>query len=162
MKEQHFGATRFKQIFNRSHCSTYGALQPWPVGDRAIDGLIDHGFIADRACVWDKRLNDHEIAIVARTYCSDAKIDNPPEGLRCVRLHRSVLGCDQGTAIAVVITSQTEASEALLSSCVHMPSDMLAYVIPLFMTREGYCIALQTGKRVNSPVVRIVKIERGA
>jgi hypothetical protein len=154
MKADHFGETRFKQIFR---CQTYGMRGLFKSD---LYKLLDHGFIADRACVWDKRLKGHELAIIARTYCNDDAIDNPPDGLHCIRLDDSVLGCDPGTAIAVVVTEKTAAAETLLTACTGMPADMLAYMLPLSMLDEGYCIALKTGvhdEDPNSPVVRLVK-----
>lgn len=152
-----FSADRFAE---ETGCDVYRLTQPASEhdGSNYPDRLLDHGFIADRACVWDKRLEGHEMAIVARTYCDDTKIDNPPDGLCCVRLDDSVLGGAPGTAIAVVITGKTEAAEAVLSACTSMPADMLAFMIPLSMQYDGYCIALKTNEGSNFPVVRLVKI----
>lgn len=148
-----FGPCRFSNLFG---CDTYkitGSLE------NRLSRLLDHGFVADRACCWDKRLEGHELAIVARTYCGDEEIDNPPSGLRCIRLPKSVMGPDDlGTAIAVVVVGKTEASESVLSACTSMPADMLAFMIPLSMQHDGYCIALKTGEIANFPIVRLVKI----
>ena len=157
MKKQHFSETRFSQ---ETGCNVYQLTQPMSECDAGNypDRLLDHGFVADRACVWDHRLEGHELAVVARTYCDDNTIDNPPDGLRCIRLDASVCGDDPGTAIAVVITGNTPASVAVLSACTSMPADMLAFMLPLNMVNDGYCVALKCDGFVNFPVVRIVKI----
>lgn len=153
MKRLGFSATRFSKELG---CGTYGYLSgAFPDGLRS---LLDHGFIVDRACVWDKRLEGHEMAIVARTYCDDDAIDNPPAGLRCVRLDDSVLGGDPGTAVAVVIVGKSAASESILTACTHIPADMFAYMIPLDMQNDGYCVVMKTGLILNKPIARLIKL----
>lgn len=148
-----FGPKRFSRMFS---CNTYDISG---ILSNPLQRLLDHGFVADRACVWDDRLKGHELAVVARTYCDDDAINNPPPGLRCVRLPKAVMGADDlGTAIAVAIVGKTDASEEVLSACTNMPADMLAYMISLDMADSGYCVALKIGEIVNFPVARLVKI----
>jgi hypothetical protein len=147
-----FGQKYFASLFN---CRTYslGSL-PWDIYRR-----LDHGFIADRACVWDKRLEGNEIAIVSRTYLPDDEIDNPPAGLRTVRLPDLVMGKGEpGTPIATVICGNTIAAEMVLSACSYMPADMLGYAISRDMVDDGLCICLDVRYRTYPPDVKIIKI----
>jgi len=159
MKDYWFGRGNFASAYN---CRTFylnWSIFPWTSArmDDHLRRLLDHGFIADGACAWDERLEGHEVAIVARTYCSDDEIDNPPEGLRCVRLGDAAMGeDDEGTAIAIVVTGATEAAEKVLSACVHMPADLLANAISLPMASSGLCVAL-LGTDVSA-AVKIVSI----
>lgn len=147
-----FGQELFKRFAKCSTYSMHGGLTS------QLGILLDHGFMADRACVWEKSLEGHELAVVARTYCSDEEIDNPPAGLRCVRLPSQVMGKgDLGTPIAVVVTDATPAAEELLSCFDSMPANMLAYGLSLEMMRAGYAVLLDTSVEANFPVVKIVK-----
>lgn len=67
-----FGPERFEKL---ATCKTYP--MSGGVGNR-LNQLLDHGFMADRACVWEKSLDGHELAVVARTYCSDEEIFRLP------------------------------------------------------------------------------------
>lgn len=155
----YFCPARFSAIFG---CSTYEVQSAYGIEagySNYLSRLMDHGFIADRACVWDKRLEGHEVAIVARTYCSDEEIDNPPPGLRCVRLPDRVKGSKEpGTAIAVVVTGKSKVAEDVLTACTSMPADMISHALPLAMLHAGYRIALDMGENWIFPVVRIVKL----
>lgn len=138
MTEKRFSRDRFAKEHG---CQVYD-LSP-DVGARTkyaglLGRLLDHGFIASAAVTWDRRLVGHEMVIVARTYCGDDEIDNPPDGLRCIRLDASVLGADHGTAIAVVIAGATPAAEAVLSACVQLPANLLPAMLPLHMVEEGW------------------------
>ena len=149
-----FGQERFAKMFG---CDTYD----FP-GSRKfdLDRLLDHGFIADRDCCWDKQMEGHEYAIVARTYCTDEEIDNPPEGLRCHRLDRSVMGQDDlGTAIAVVIVGKSAAAESILSACCKLRCDILAHMIPLAMIQDGYSMLISAFADGIDPSVSLVKSE---
>ncbi|MBP7983236.1 MAG: hypothetical protein KAY97_00120 [Chromatiaceae bacterium] len=150
-----FCRERFAGLFE--YCQTYEFI-----GCRTFDlsRLLDHGFIADRACCWDQRLEGHEYAIVARTYCSDEEIDHPPEGLRCIRLKPAVLGKeDLGTAIAVVIVGKSAAAEAILTACSQLPVEVLAHMIPLAMIQDGYAMLLEAFADYDEPGVRLVKTD---
>jgi hypothetical protein len=149
-----FGPELFRKFADCKTYSLHGVLYS------ELSRLVDHGFIADRACVWGESLDGHELAVVARTYCSDKEIDDPPEGLRCIRLPKVVMGPDDpGTAIAVVVTGATPAAERLLTAFTSMPADMLTFAISLELQHQGYAIALTTGDIPNYPAVKIIKME---
>ena len=124
----YFGPERFKKFHNS--VTTYEFS---PRGGLAsnLDRLLDHAFIADRACVWDPRLEGHELAVIARTYCSDEEIDNAIyPGLHRIRLDKKFLGPGEpGTTIAVLIDGETRMAEAVLSGATGIPADMLAYML---------------------------------
>jgi hypothetical protein len=150
-----FGPERFKECVD-GKCKIYSLNSVR--ADSVVGSLVDHGFIADRACLWETSLDGHEFAVVARTYCSDQQIDHPPQGLKCIRLPKEILSPDEpGTPIAVVVTGNTPAAEALLSAFTAMPADLLAFAISQEMCHQGYAVLLKTGERVNFPVVKIVK-----
>lgn len=157
MKTLNFGPNLFRKITGADtwQFSGFGLVND-------LDRLLDHGFIADRACVWDKRLEGHEIAFVARTYANEGIIDNPPAGLRVVRLPAEFMGPgdrpDISIPIAVVINGPTHAAEAVLSCCTHMRADMLAFALSLDMINDGYVVALDANSGIaNKPAVRIIK-----
>ncbi|MCW5597708.1 MAG: hypothetical protein KIT80_23645 [Chitinophagaceae bacterium] len=160
MKENDvFGEELFKKL---TGCNVYDLNSGVP-GE--LYRLFDHGFAADRACVWGgKELEGHEIAIVSRTYCSDDEIDNPPDGLRCVRLSKKYMGStDIGTAIATVIVKPSEYAEMFLESLIDMPVYMFTCAIPKALHDLGYSISLKLGnERMDSfndyPSVKIQKI----
>ena len=155
MSNLNFGQKLFTKITGADTWDFHG------IGLRgSFDRLLDHGFIADRACVWDKRLEGHEIAFVARTYNDDEMIENPPNGLRIVRLPAKFMGQDDlGTPIAAVIEGWSHAVEDILTGCATgMPADMLAYVLSIDMINDGFVVALDTKSGViNYPAVRIIK-----
>lgn len=153
MKHLNFGPERFEE-WAKGKPDTYAIAEL--CGD--VEVLLDHGFIADRACVWSDELKGHEIAIISRTYAEDDIIDNPPVGLKCIRLPPEVMGAkDLGAAIATVITGPTKSAEFFLRACLRLPVDMLAYAIHQDM-QFCYAIALETdGIRVTP---RIVETER--
>lgn len=111
-----------------SPCSTYSLAMDYP-HQPSYHQLFDHGFIADRACVWGgPELEGCEIAIVSRTYIPDASIDNPPKGLRCVRLYFPTTS--PGTIIATVINKATPAANVFLRLCCYLPVEMFAFCLP--------------------------------
>lgn len=143
MKNKYFGIRRFAEWADLNE-----DYDIWRFGIMRMKyrGLFDHGFIAARAPVWsDGALDGSEIAIISRTYCSDNEIDNPPDGLRCWRLPKVVVGENEpGTAIATVIVRPTKAANDFLTLCGRLPSDMMPYAISQKMCRQGYAIILQT------------------
>lgn len=151
-----------QELFRRITGANTWDVNHYP-GDHDLQSLMDHGFIADLACVWDDRLEGHEIAIVARTYADDALIDNPPDGLRIIRLPAKFMGPDDrpdiSQAIAIVIESKSPSAEAVLTCCTRLPADMLAYAISADMKAQGYAILLDICHEptANSPAVKIIK-----
>ena len=136
---------RDEYLFGQKHFAKWGGCKTYGLGpvQGSLSGLLDHGFIAERACVWGG-FEGHELAIVSRTYVSDDSIDNPPDGLRCVRLPAEVMGTgDMGTPIATMIISHTPVADSLLSLGVwDLPAHMLPYLLPLDMIYEGYTVTL--------------------
>lgn len=146
-----FGQTLFKELYN---CDTWCMRSV----HNKLNRILDHGFIADRACIWDPRLDGHEMAIVARTYADDDEIANPPLGLKCVRLDSEVMGdVTAGTPIAVVVEAPTTAAEDFLGAMTDIPADMIAYAISRHMISNGYCVTLQAQHGLNIPNVKITK-----
>jgi len=156
MKEQFlFGREHFEKTFN---CGTY----PLSIfrGAPDIYKLVDHGFIADSACVWGRDdFENHELVIISRTYCEDEIIDNPPAGLKCVRLPDILMGEeDHGTAIAIAIIENTPAANELLSMGVgYLPAHMLPYLLPIEML-SSYCISLVSRRGSDFPEAIITPI----
>ena len=108
--KKHFGRELFEKVM---HCKTY-PYNRQRVGP--LSTLTDHGFVADRACLWSAELEGHEYAVVARTYCSAVEIDHPPLGIKCVRLPLLVMGEDEpGVPIALVVTGKSLRSQELLT-----------------------------------------------
>ncbi len=132
------------------HCGLVGsAARVW--------SLLDHGFIVDAAPLYAKLadpgsdLNGHEIAIVSRTYCTDDDIDNPPDGLKCVRLPDHFLGGDaeSSTVIMTVITGNTPAALAFLNCCGALPANLLSVTLSREMIDSGYRVCLNPINRGN-------------
>ena len=122
--------------------------------------LVDHGFIADGACVWGgDDLEGHELVVISRTYCDDEMIDNPPAGLKCVRLPSKAMGKDEyGTAIATAIIGNTPAANEILNLGVeHLPAHMLPYLLPLEML-SSYCVSLVSRRTSDFPEAFITPI----
>lgn len=153
MIDNHFSAQRFQELYD---CKT------WPLSNFGYDShlghagtkdfptLMDHGFIADSACVWDERLEGHEFALIARTYASDDKIDNPPPGLKIIRLDPIVKGEDPGTAIGIVVESKTLVSECFLEAFLNLPAWYFSHAIPKSMRDERYGILVHgTGTKTK-------------
>ena len=142
-----------KYLFSEEHFKTWSYCKTYPLSGVGsiypdIHGLLDHGFIADRAVVWGGRftheLEGHEIAFISRTYQPDSVIDNPPSGLRCIRLPKEVMGKDDlGTAIATIITGMTPHSNDLINQCMYLPIESFSCVIPLSMQNDGYGILIR-------------------
>ena len=154
MKNTEFGPNLFEELMK---CGTYNYGHP---SGTSLHRLVDHGFVANRACIWGSpELEGYEIAVIARTYCDDKTIDNPPDGLHCMRLPKKVMGVvDCGTPIAIVVTKKTAAAEELLKGCCYMPADMIAFTLPQHMTIDGYMVALPVIYGTNTPGVKIVKL----
>ncbi|SLM31042.1 hypothetical protein MTBBW1_2620006 [Desulfamplus magnetovallimortis] len=145
-----FGAKNFEKW---GECKTYPLFMMNCPHD--IASIVDHGFIADRACIWGgDEFEGYEMAVVSRTYCSDDVIDNPPEGLRCIRLPKDVMGKDDmGTAIATVITSNTQAANDLLNLALfHVPAIMMPYMLSLDMCESSLGITLMVSNSFTQKV----------
>ena len=160
MKEYLFGKEHFAKWAN---CNTYDLSNSLNGLIGNLGQLLDHGFIADRACVWGGvELDGHEMAIISRTYCSDNEIDNPPDGLLCIRLPNYIMGKDDlGVAIATVITNQSEAANDYLNFCRNLPVNVFAFSIPLNL-QYAYkmLIGLDTDSLDSSEaIVKLVQIE---
>lgn len=149
--KQEFGTKLFKE---KTNCNTYGLSGLIP---GYLYGLLDHGFIADAACVWNKKLDGHELAIVSRTYCEDETIDNPPKGLKCIRLANVMGEDDPGTAIATVIIGATPASVDFLNACKEVPINMFPCLLSQEMAQK-YSISLSLEDQIVK--VGINKIKR--
>ena len=126
-------------LFSKEHFTKWANCTAYDLSDgynNNLRRLLDHGFIADRACVWGGiELDGHETAIISRTYCSENEIDNPPDGLLCIRLPNYIMGKDDlGIAIATVIVHQSKAANDYLNTCRNLPLDMLAFAIPRYLT----------------------------
>lgn len=157
-----FGPQRF-QKWSRSagKAPHYSGCRTYELGwgfRSGLQHLLDHGFLADCASVWCKDLKGSEIAIISRTYCENDEIDNPPAGLRCVRLPQAVMGPnDIGTPIATAIVSNTTAAEEVLQACTSLPADLFAFALSRNMMRNGLGIALHVTDNMNPlPLVQIV------
>ncbi|MBF0234004.1 MAG: hypothetical protein HQK65_13340 [Desulfamplus sp.] len=130
-----FGSDHFEEW---AECKTYPLFMIKCPGD--IANIVDHGFIADRACIWGgAEFHGYEMAVISRTYCSDDVIDNPPSGLKCIRLPEDVMGKDDmGTAIATVIVGNTPAANDILNLALfHVPAIMLPYMLPVDMCESN-------------------------
>lgn len=161
MLDNHFSAQRFQELYD---CQTWPLSTLWEqyhfgyVEKADLNALTDHGFIADKACVWDSRLEGHEFALIARTYAPDDKIDNPPTGLKIIRLDPAVNGVDPGTAIAIVVESKSAISECLLQAFLNLPAWYFAHSIPRSMVDEGYGILVQgTGTKNVKVELRMLR-----
>lgn len=138
MAGEQFGRTRFKKWANVNE-----EMHVFNVHTNQFTSLIDHAFIADCAPVWSKELDGHEVAIISRTYAKDELIDNPPAGLKVIRLPKEVMGVDDlGTAIAIAITSKTKESEKVLQSFTDLPTSLLSCVISREMADDGYYVGV--------------------
>lgn len=131
-----------------------------PRGGGGVDcfsRLIDHGFIVDQAALYatlagaSSDLSGHEIAIVSRTYCADDEIDNPPDGLKCVRLPDRFLGGDveSSTVIMTVIAGDTPAALAFLNCCSALPARLLGVTLSREMIDMGYRVCIDPIEHVN-------------
>jgi len=115
------------------------------VDNGLFTGLLDHSFLADCACVWGgDDFPDSEFAVISRTYCSDEDIDNPPDGLKIVRLPKKVRGINNcGTAIATVIIGKSKTASLIATSCAQvLPACLLPYVMSSDMNEKGSYIHL--------------------
>lgn len=161
MTYKYFGISRFSEWAQLDKHSDIWEFVKVPGEFRR---LFDHGFIAAKAPVWsDGALEGSEIAIVSRTYCSDNEIDNPPDGLRCWRLPKCVVGDNEpGIAIATVVIKQTTAANCFLTICGRLPSDMMAYAISQEMCKRGYGVLLSPdwANGISARIVRIVSHDR--
>ena len=152
--KRHFGRELFEQVMR---CKTYpyNRIRVGP-----LSGLTDHGFVADRACLWSDALEGHEYAVIARTYCGNVEIDSPPFGIKCVRLPALVMGDDEpGVPVALVVTSKSERSQELLSGYLQLPAEVIAHAIPTEMSASGWAVCLPViGGVLEYP--KILKIGR--
>lgn len=123
--------------------------------------LLDHGFAIDRACMIDPSLKGYEIAVVAHTYCNDHEIDNPPDGLRCVRLTRLqkqiLVEGEPGTLIAVVVANSTAIAGKFISTLAELPSYLLPFAMPQNMVEQGYSIDINAKNGGYPPEIKVVK-----
>ena len=149
-------------LFGEQHFKKWGKCQTYQLNyhPRNLASLLDHGFIADRACVWGgSELEGNEMAVISRTYCNEKEIDNPPKGLRCIYLPKETMGKDDaGIAIATVISGPSIEAGDLLNMCLYLPVELIAVVLPLDMIEKGYYISLQYNSLVRFEV--IVRIRR--
>ncbi len=157
MIKKEFGPDYFKEI---TGCRTY-EMRSNVHG--SLHRLLDHGFVVDSVPVWENELltqciYGHEFAIISRTYCSNDQIDNPPDGLRCIRLRQTkVMDVrNMGTAIATVIIKKTQASEDYLLACANIPIHSFIYLLPRPMHKDGYGILLQLAG-LNQSSMKIIK-----
>lgn len=139
-KEYLFGRKHFQKW---SKCHRTFSIDVKNASD-SLRRLFDHGFLVDAAVVWGgHEFKGHELSIVSRTYCEYYEIDNPPKGLRCVRLPKEVMGKDdEGTAIATVITEPSTFADAVVNMCLHLPAWLLPCLLSKSMV-ECYHIAIQ-------------------
>jgi len=101
-----------------------------------LGSLLDHGFIADRACTWDEPdMKDHEFVVVARTYREDM-LETPIPGLRVVKLPDEYE--EPGTAIVIAIVGPSKEAEAVLSTCCLLPACHITYCLSQSMANSGY------------------------
>ena len=156
MKKYLFSKEHFAKIYK---CNVYDLRSNYISGE--LSRLLDHGFIADRACCWGiKELEGHEFAVVSRTYLDDDEINNPPKGLRCFRLPNCVTGKDDlGIAIATVIVDSTNAAKELINYYSNVPAEYLIYAIPIFM--QGiYKIQVGLDEYIPPlPVIELLNVE---
>lgn len=142
-----FGEKYFKEL---TGCNTYRLSGTF---SGPLFNLLDHGFIANAACVWGDDLEGHEFAIVSRTYCDEETIDNPPDGLKCVRIPWAMGKDDPGTAIATVITKATPVANAVVNLCQDLPASLIPLLLSLGLT-EDYAIALSySNLRVTAKII---------
>lgn len=151
-KEYLFGRDHFQKW---SKCERTYRLTVFP---KPLRDLLDHGFIADAACVWgNPELENHELAVISRTYCSEEDVKNPPNGLMCHILPKEVMGKDdRGIPIATVIVGMSDYSNTLLNACKSIPADIFGWFLSQDMIRDGYVISLQ-----GTPTGSKAKIIRG-
>ena len=116
-------------------------------------GLLDHSFLVDCACVWGgDDFPDSEFAVISRTYCSDEDIDNPPDGLKIVRLPKKVRGVnDCGVAIATIVIGKSEAANAIVTSCAQtLPACLIPYIMSSNMNENGSYIHLHANGTIHT------------
>lgn len=166
-----FGPEHFSnwatQLLRAKHPDAYiSPVRTWSLGQRygVLAELCDHGFIAEGAPVWGHLAgipSGHEFAVIARTYCSDAAIDNPPEGLRCYRLPKETMGSDDpGTAIAIVMESLTSAALGFIAMFDILPACLLPYVLPEELCNEGRLVLLPTnGYELHVRYITIAELD---
>lgn len=148
-----FGQESFSELCD---CRTYELHQ---IARGQFDDLVDHGFVADSACCWSEELDGIELVIVARTYVADDKIDNPPEGIKIVRLPDELMGPEEcGTVIAIAVVGVSPEAENILTYFLKVPATMLAFAISRELADGyGYMVALEPLISNNFPVCRLVK-----
>jgi hypothetical protein len=152
--KKHFGRELFEKVM---HCKTY-PYNRQRVGPLSM--LTDHGFVADRACLWSAELEGHEYAVVARTYCSAVEIDHPPLGIKCVRLPLLVMGEDEpGVPIALVVTGKSLRSQELLTGYLDLPASVIAHAIQNEMSADGWAVCLPVTGGVL-PYPKILQVGR--
>ena len=158
-----FGPAHFSkwatQLIQAKHPGAYTSpVRTWPLGtqhrlDSVVRDIVDHGFVVEAAPMGGALAGmpeGHEFAVIARTYCADDMIDNPPEGLRCYRLPPETMGSDDpGTAIAVVVESVTPVALDFIGLFDNLPGYLLACALPLHLSEE-FRLVLQPYDMFNS------------
>jgi hypothetical protein len=169
MKDLQFGQELFKLWAARVGMAKVRTFDGVPCPG-TFDTLFDHGFVVDCVPCWGpsggiKNWRGSEFAVIARTYADDEEIDNPPDGFRCYRLPKKLLGGMPGTPIAIVIECPTPAVAERLSFYGNLPAGCISFLVPE-RYRDSHRILLEQddgfGGEVRGAFLELVQMSEDA
>ena len=168
----------FKKICNEKETDTmpdrYGTYHlSSRRGTTRLSRLIDHGFIADRACIFgpnfvenDDSFSGQEFAIISRTYLSKNEIEELK--VKCqseldIEIMPDVfLGTSPGIVVATMIKGIGSYAEEILQLYTGLEGHILGNCIGAALIDEGYAVVLDcTSNYAYHTSLRIVKVEAG-